>query len=123
MHRNSIPSERTLTGTIARLARPALLGFALAGFAAAAPAASAADCVNGYRTLGNQVIVQCDEVPGASASTAQFPGRDPLFAEPATTGSVSAARSGRMVVDSIGDCQAGSYRIMEKEDGDVIIAC
>ena len=123
MHIHSIPLESRLSRTFTRPSRLALFALALAGFAATASAANAADCVNGYRTLGNQVIVQCDDTSGTTASTAQFPGGNPVFTEPATTGSVSPARSGRMVVDSIGDCQAGSYRIMEKEDGDVIIAC
>ena len=48
--------------------------------------ANAQECVNGYRELGNQVIVLCDE--GFAPEASAFPA-EPLPDEPIITGSIS----------------------------------
>jgi hypothetical protein len=47
-----------------RLSAPAALAVSALAFVSSA---SAAECVNGYRMLGNQVIVLCDEASEAQA--------------------------------------------------------
>lgn len=104
-------------------------GIALAGFVAAAclgaSAASAADCVNGYRTIGNDVIVLCDPGSDPFASSAQFD-------EPAITGSLPAPAPApalrpaprNLMADSPQDCQPGQYWSYElAESGSVMLRC
>jgi hypothetical protein len=64
--------------------------------------ANAAECINGYMTLGHQVIVPCDEGAGAMApeagavpaeSVPEATAVAPPAPEPETTGSISAAPS------------------------------
>ena len=100
---------------------------ALASLAACLPVighARAADCINGYRMLGNQVIVVCKQefAPHSTVSFAlERPGR---IAAPPLTGSVPAARrSGSVMADSPQDCEPGLYWLMQRDDGNALMAC
>lgn len=104
---------------------------ALAGLVAAAclgaSAASAADCVNGYRTIGNDVIVLCDPASDPLGSTALY-GTAPGTAAPAITGSVPApaARTAprNLMAESPADCQPGQYWSYDlAESGNVMLRC
>jgi hypothetical protein len=106
-----------------RLVRPAALAIAFGAFALAGSAASAADCVNGYRTLDNVVILVCDEAEDLSGATALFAEPAPAEIAPIVTGSVPPATSGPMVVEDIADCQPGKYRMVYWEDQNLMLAC
>ncbi len=112
------------TDALRRLARPAALAAAVAITLGAGPVAHAADCVNGYRTLGNQVILLCEDA-GPGQSTALYPRAAPSVApaEPVTTGSIAPRRSGSIMVDSVEDCEPGLYWTYYLEDGEVTLAC
>jgi len=113
-------------------AQPAFLtgSLAIAGLLAAAclgtSAASAADCVNGYRTLGNGVIALCGEATDSFGATALYRAA-PEAAAPEITGSLpgvvrSAPRN--LMAESAQDCQPGQYWSFElAETGDVLLAC
>jgi hypothetical protein len=122
-------AHRTRTGGLgaafARLGIPLALAGGLGAFAATVSVANAAECINGYQTLGNQVIVLCDHQAGPSESTALYPRPAPLSAlgEPATTGSIGPRRSGSMMADGFESCQPGMYWMYHLEDGEVILAC
>jgi hypothetical protein len=91
----------------------ALALFIMAG----ASAAEAADCVNGYRTLGNGVILLCDD---AAAEPRAF------FDEEADAGvplAPAAARPRGLMADGIENCAPGLYRMMEWENGSMLLAC
>jgi hypothetical protein len=111
-------------GLLRRLARPAALTAVVAATLGAGSVAHAADCVNGYRTLGNQVILLCEDA-GPGQSTALFPQAAPPVApaEPMTTGSAAPRRSGSIMVDSVEDCEPGMYWTYYLEDGEVTLAC
>ena len=106
-------------GMLRRLAKPAALALALA---AVGSMANAADCVNGYRTLPNQVILLCDSLGDLSDRRA-------LMSE----GSASAVTSGisepdvrpsrAVVADDIGECRPGMYRMMYWENGSMMLPC
>ena len=83
--------------------------------------ASAAECVNGYRTLGNGVILACvDTVPAeAVASYESSPG---FVAAPAPAPLVGGGK-GTRIADGWRDCQPGRYRIINWEDDDMLMAC
>jgi hypothetical protein len=115
--------------------QPVLLtrSLAVAGLLAAAclgtSAASAADCVNGYRTIGNDVIVLCDDGPSAFGATALY--QAPEAAAPQIVGSLpdavrpaSRSMSRSMMADSAQDCQPGQYwSFALAESGNVLLAC
>jgi hypothetical protein len=104
--------------------RPAALTrtLAFAGLIAAATlgasTANAADCLNGYRTLPNEVIVLCDDA-GPSSATAFY--ADSAAEAPAAPATAVPGR--RMVVDSIADCEPGAYWMLEKADNETVLAC
>ena len=112
--------------------QPAFLirGVVIGGFLAAAglgiSAASAADCVNGYRTIGNDVIVLCDDGPSALGATALYQA-GPEAAAPEIVGSLPDAvrpASRNMMADSAQDCQPGQYwSFALAESGNVLLAC
>jgi hypothetical protein len=99
------PRSRAVRGTRKVIEMKTILAIAAASSAmlAISSAAQAQDCLNGFRELGNQVIVQCDEgfAPGTDDTglapatteeglepeTAAAP-VEPLSDEPLTTGSV-----------------------------------
>ncbi|MGH6924949.1 MAG: hypothetical protein ACRED5_14545 [Propylenella sp.] len=114
-----------LAAAVARLGIPLALAGGLGAFAATVSVANAAECINGYQTLGNQVIVLCGDEAGPSQSTALYPQPAPLSAlnEPAATGSIEPRRSGSMMADGFENCQPGMYWTYYLEDGDVILAC
>jgi hypothetical protein len=112
-------------------------GLALAAFAAAgmafASSASAADCVNGLRTLESGAILQCDGGPTVYApvesayttATPEFTGAIPAggalmgsFNEPYVP---SESRS--LIVDRPGDCTPGSYWYMQHDTSYTVMAC
>ena len=111
--------------------QPAFLtrSLAVAGLLAAAclatSAASAADCVNGYRTIGNDVIVLCDDGPSAFGATALY--QAPEAAAPAIAGSLPDAvrpASRSVMADSAQNCQPGQYwSFALAESGNVLLAC
>ena len=111
---------------------PAFLtrGLAIAGFLAAASlgtsAASAVDCINGYRTIGNDVIVLCDDGPSAFGATALYQAA-PEAAAPEIVGSLPDAvrpASRSVMADSARDCQPGQYwSFALAESGNVLLAC
>lgn len=100
-----------------RLIAPAALAVSALALVSSA---SAAECVNGYRMLGNQVIVLCDK---ASEAQALYQPGAPLIEAPATTKAVEPRRSGSIMVDSVEDCQPGMYWTYYLEDGEVTLAC
>jgi hypothetical protein len=100
-------------GLLKRLIGPAALAVSALAFVSSA---SAAECVNGYRMLGNQVIVLCDEVSDARAL--YQPGA-PLTEAPATT----PRQSGSVMVDSAEDCRPGAYWTYYLDSGEVSLAC
>jgi len=96
------------------------LTLGVAGLAAAAflvpSAASAAECVNGYRTLGNQVIVLCGEAARHADALALH--GNAIAPAPET------AVPHNMMAPSIGECRPGMYRSIENpSSGDQIIPC
>lgn len=100
-----------------RLIAPAALAVSALAFVSSA---SAAECVNGYRMLGNQVIVLCDE---ASEAQALYQPGAPLPEAPATTGSAAPRSTGPVMVDSIEDCRPGAYWTYYLDSGEVSLAC
>jgi len=89
-----------------RLVRPAALAAVFGAATVAALPANAAECLNGYRTLPNQVIVLCDRELGAAR--AQFPNTGVVA--PLTTGSIQPrGEFGSMVVDDARNCQPGKF--------------
>ena len=105
-------------------------GLAVAGLLAAAclgtSAASAADCVNGYRTVGNDVIVLCDDGPSAFGATALYQA-PPEAAAPEIVGSRPGAvrpASRSVMADSAQHCRPGQYwSFALAESGNVLLAC
>jgi len=93
---------------------------AFGALAIAATPASAAECLNGYQTLGNDVVVLCDGGVDLSERTASFPQPLPEVDAPAVTG---ATRSNSVMVDDMADCAPGLYRMVQWEDANVILAC
>lgn len=107
-----------------RLARPAAIA-ALAGalLTLAAPA-SARECVNGYRIIGDNTLVRCEQVVGQSAPAAAIPQPRPSQSEPLYTGSISRRASTAMVVEQ-NECRPGLYHMMEwgTNGGSVLLRC
>lgn len=109
---------------VKRFAAPAFLASALAAYGGLFSTASAADCLNGYRTLGNQVVVACDADVGPTGSTALYRrSAPPATAVPTVTGAVPPRAGGSIMVEDIEDCRPGLYRTYYLEDGEVILAC
>ncbi|MGH6922961.1 MAG: hypothetical protein ACRED5_04245 [Propylenella sp.] len=115
---------------------------------ASASLANAQECLNGWRELGNQVIVKCDEglapqagflsgqglgseeefVPEASAAAA------PLPEEPLYTGSISSAAepqisppppqiAATLQVEGPWACESGKYWMLESEGSSRPMMC
>lgn len=100
-----------------RFRAPLALAIGIGALAATASVASASECINGYLTLGNDVIVLC-EAAGPAGSTALFPGAAPPPAP------VPQSRSGSMMADSVEDCLPGKFWTLETEGGgDLLMAC
>ena len=96
------------------------IALAIAGVVAGmafATGASAAECVNGYRTLGNDVTLAC-EGAAPSQALASFPSEDRVVVAPAT-----AAAARPLIADSWSNCQSGQSRIIEWEEHDMLLAC
>jgi hypothetical protein len=107
-----------------RLLKPAAFAIALGAFAVPGSVANAAECVNGYRTLDNEVILLCDEAEDISGATALLAVPAPSPTAPVAAGSIPpAAARGPMVVEDIADCQPGMYRMVYWEDQNLMLAC
>ncbi len=120
---NPKPTFRALT-SFRRVLRPAAFATVAGVLLAVESPASAAECNNGYRIIGDNVLVRCDEpsgsvVPDASPPQARLP-----LSEPLTTGSISSRRSAVLVVDPK-DCRPGLFHMMEwgTNGGSVLLAC
>jgi hypothetical protein len=113
-------SPNHLADTLLHLAGPAAFAALLA---VSASAANAAECVNGYRTLPNQVIFLCDD--GAALSERQALLSEPAApaAAPVVSGTAGAPSSRAMLADDIADCQPGMYRMMYWENGSMMLSC
>ena len=104
----------------APISAPSAFAIALGALAIATTPASAAECLNGYQTLGNDVIALRDPGIDLSERNASFPQPAPEVDAPAVTG---ATRPNSMMVDDRADCAPGLYRMVEWEDANVILAC
>jgi len=118
-----LPSHSRLA-SLGRLGKPAILAAAFGAVAFTAVPASAGECINGYRQLGNQVIVACKDA--AAPAAPHTPLLRNSYAEPITTGSInapSAKRSGAMTVHKVTECQPGHYRVTALENGEMMLPC
>ena len=107
----------------AELRRPRI-ALAIAGVSAGmafATGASAAECVNGYRTLGNDVTLAC-EGAAPSPALASFPSEDRSVVAPAAA-ALGSGGARPLIADSWGNCQPGQYRIIKWEEHDMLLAC
>ncbi len=91
-----------------------LVATALAALAMTS-ASRAQECVNGYRTLGNGVIVACQV--GTTARTTPPAAADPAATRPVSSSSRQPARSGSLMVDNIVECKPGHYWTMRASQG------
>jgi hypothetical protein len=109
---------------------------ALAALGLAGSAASAQECVNGYRTLESDIIVPCGDGMAGAAIAPPVVGGDvattsatPPTYEPLTTGSIGAppiadAGSGQIdAATSPSECMPGGYWWIESHDAATPMKC
>ena len=102
----------------------AILAFALAAATtlAAVPAVKAQECINGYKTLGNGVVVSCQG--GTTMRRAGTPAANQTA--PAATGAIRpkppSSPVSRMVSD-ITECRPGYYWMQPARGGGRLLPC
>lgn len=103
-----MPSHAETRSKFART--PIAVAAACAALLGATSLASAADCVNGYRTLPHQIIQLCGDAAGLNAR-----------AELRRKAGAPAPR--KMMVEDPSQCQPGLYWMKEWENGTALMRC
>jgi hypothetical protein len=110
---------RSAFASLRSLGGPVAFGAAMLAFSALGTAAGASECLNGYRTIGEDVIVACE----APNQAVVVPEAGLSFSETAPAEAISPSVP-RVIMRSLNDCEPGSYRMMNWGDkGTMMLAC